>query len=50
MKKYIQSDGLPTVGSAFRDVDVVTLDGKPVALSSLVTRGRPLLLNFGSCS
>ena len=51
MQKYMpSSDGLPTVGSAFRDAAVVTLDGEPLALSSLAAPGRPLLLNFGSCS
>ena len=51
IKKYMQQpEGLPEVGSAFRDADVVGLDGTPTTLSAMARPGRPLLLNFGSCS
>ena len=49
--KYIQRDGLPQVGDAFRDAIVMSLDGTTqLQLSSLMKPGRPLVLNFGSCS
>lgn len=50
--KYMQRDTskLPTVGGPFREGRVVTLGGEELALSSLCKSGRPLVLNFGSCS
>ena len=49
--KYMQSKGLPRVGDTLRDVIVAALDGTTrLPLSSLLKPGRPLVLNFGSCS
>lgn len=49
-KKYMQRDGLPRIGGPMRDATVMSLDGQAVRLSALARNGRPLVLNFGSCS
>eukprot|EP01052_Picozoa_sp_SAG31_P004591 SAG31_NODE_191_length_20809_cov_64.613761_13_plen_91_part_00 len=53
ISKYMQNSAkhdLPSVGAPFRDGQLVTLAGEPVALSSLASSQKPLVLNFGSCS
>lgn len=52
IQKYMQdfaSHGMHR-GAPFRDASVVTLGGEPLQLATLQQPGRPLLLNFGSCS
>ena len=48
--KYMQRDIDLAVGSPFRDAPLASIDGDPLLLSTLAQPGRPLLLNFGSCS
>ena len=51
MSKYVKTSGLPLVGEPFRDCSFVSLDGKrTVSLAALARPGRPLVMNFGSCS
>ena len=48
--KYMQRTGLPEVGAAQQEITFTTLDGASGKLSDRTRPGRPLVLNFGSCS
>eukprot|EP00746_Dinoflagellata_sp_MGD_P078320 gnl/MRDRNA2_/MRDRNA2_31331_c0_seq1.p1 gnl/MRDRNA2_/MRDRNA2_31331_c0~~gnl/MRDRNA2_/MRDRNA2_31331_c0_seq1.p1 ORF type:complete len:232 (+),score=31.94 gnl/MRDRNA2_/MRDRNA2_31331_c0_seq1:92-787(+) len=53
IEKYVQNGGLPKVGDPIRDFKVRPLritESNDTKLSDLISVGRPMVLNFGSCS
>lgn len=53
IEKYQQKDGLPKVGDPMRDFLVrplASVQSNEVKLADLISIGRPIVLNFGSCS